>query len=576
MDNNIVNDLNVPSVKDELTGVYTMSWLMTQLYPAGPIKVAPDAIVLFFNVMNFQSFNRRFGFLGGNDYLRNLAMEMTNIFVDDLVARAGGDHFIIITKNLTEQQVVHKLAELDSAMLKHDRGLHLHLKTGIYHSDGSEPLFVMLIDRAKMACDVVSKVYDRDYVFFDDELKKKNELRQYAVEHFEEALAKGHFTVYYQPVIRAITGEICGFEALARWNDPVHGMIPPSIFVEVLESVRLIHKLDNFIVNRVCQDISDHINKGYVCEPISINLSRLDFELCDVKKLLADAIERNNIPKEYLIVEITESAAATGMQMLVDELSAIREYGLQVWIDDFGSGYSSFNNLQLYDFDTLKIDMEFVKGIGVNPKSEVIISAIISMSKRLNLPTLAEGVETKEQFEFLKRVGCEKIQGYYFGKPAPKEAFALVKDSTLANLEDPEYRKYYDVACSLNFLSSSPLRSADPNLLKSGGLINGTPFTLIEYDRAADKVNFIFYNKAYEVFFSSFGIKSIDDVQDYFGDQGQKTMREVFAEAESKPCERIVFEVELTDEIILHCRIRFLAHHNDRSIFGYVVRRKDT
>ncbi len=575
MDKDMRRDIHVPSLKDELTGLYTMSWIMTQLYPSGPIKVTPDSVVLFFNVMNFQSINRRFGFEGGNQYLRNLAHEMSLIFKDDVVARAGGDHFIVISNTLSDEEVVKRLKDLDDAMRKHERGLHMHIKTGIYHSDGKEPLFVTLIDRAKMACDVVKNVYDRDYVFFDDKLKKNNELRQYVVEHFDAAFKKEYFSVYYQPIVRSITGEVCGYEALSRWKDPYHGMIPPFIFVDVLESVRLIHKLDMFVVDKVCKDIRKHIDGGYVYEPISLNLSRLDFELCDVKQVLLDTIAKYDIPKDALIVEITESAAATGVESLVQKLSDIRASGIQVWIDDFGSGYSSFNNLQLYDFDTLKIDMEFVRGIGVNPKSEVIISAIISMSKRLQLPTLAEGVETKEQYDFLKRVGCEKIQGYYFGKPEPRENYALVKDSTLANLEDPRMRKYYSEASSLNMLSSSPLNSFHSKKKDAGGLVNLTAITLIELDETTDKTRFVFYNRAYEKFFESLGIMSIDMVKPYFGEEGENGIREVFKEAESKPDERITLDVEWSEDITLHCRVRFLARYENKAIFGFVVRRKD-
>ena len=566
---------NGPSIKDELTGLYTMSWIMTQLYPDGPIEVTADAIVVFINIMNFKAFNRRFGFEGGNDYFRGLARELERIFTDDLIARAGGDHFIIIAKNLTDELVEKKLLELDEAMLEHDKGFRMHIKAGIYHSDGTEPFFVMLIDRAKMACDVVSRVYDRDFVFFDDDLREKNELRQYVVEHFEEAFEKEYFTVFYQPVVRAMTGNICGYEALARWRDPIHGMISPAIFIEVLESVRLIHKLDRFVINRVCKDIRDRLDAGYVCQPVSLNLSRLDFELCDVKKVLQTAIGKYGIPKEYIFVEVTESAAASGMRILSQQLINIREMGIKVWLDDFGSGYSSFNNLLVYEFDMLKIDMEFIKALGVNKKADVIVASIISMAKRLGLPTLAEGVETKEQFDFLKRIGCEKIQGYYFGKPADITEMSRSTMDDLGNDENPEFRDYFNQAGAINFLSNTPLKLRKHDGEREREVYNSLPITLIEVDNHSRAIRFVYFNKAYQNFINSFGIQHIDDVEEFFGEEGRRIMEGVFNTAEAHPDSQHEFEFELADGTVINCYIRLLSKTDTKSMFGYVVRRKD-
>ena len=560
---------NEPSVLDELTGVYTMSWIMT------PIAVTDDSIALFINVMNFKGFNRRFGFEGGNGYLRQLAHELREIFADHIVARAGGDHFIVITKKLTDKDIEAKIHLMDEAMAKYDRGLHMHIKVGIYHGIGDEPSFLILIDRAKIACDMVSKGFDRDYLFFDDDLKKRNELNQYVVDHLEDAFKKEYFCVYYQPIIRAVTGQVCGYEALARWKDPKYGMIPPSVFVEVLENVRLIHLLDHFMIEHVCKDLRNDIDSGFNYQPISLNLSQLDFELCDVQKILDDCTKKYDIPHELLIVEVTESAVATTTKWMKEQIHALRELGFKVWIDDFGSGYSSFNNLQNYDFDTLKIDMEFVRGLNVNPKSNVIVASIISMSKRLQIPTLAEGVETKEQYDLLRRIGCEKIQGYYFGKPNPAEYYLSDSYDSHTINEDLALREYLDKASSINFLSNTPLLWKKNPERSAYEVYNSLPITLLEMDYDTGEIRFLYNNDAYLKFINSFGIEDISDVQDFFGDIGKSTMMNAFAESELTG-ERVDFDAPFDDVITISCKVRFLARAGNKAVFGFVAKLKET
>lgn len=565
-------DYNAPVEIDQVTGVYAMSHLMAQLFPTGPIRVMPNSIALFINVMNFRFFNRRFSFEGGNGYLRGLGTELKNVFPGDIVARAGGDHFIVLTKDLTDEEITDRLHELDAVMLAHDRGFHMHIKAGICRSSGSEPSFVILIDRAKLACDSINRVYDRDIAFFDEPLRQKNALYQYVVDHFEEAFEQNHFEVYYQPIVRAMTGQVCGYEALARWMDPVHGMISPGVFIEVFENIRVIHRLDCLVIETVCRDIRAAIDNGFNYQPVSFNLSRLDFELCDIRRVIIEKSEKYNIPKGLLHVEVTESAISSSISSMYEQLTALREDGYTVWIDDFGSGYSSFSNLQSYDFDTLKIDMAFIRNLEKNPKSNVIVASIISMAKRLKLPTLAEGVEGKEQYEFLRRIGCEKVQGYYFGKPAPLDAYLVMGEASYQVNENHKFSQYYERLGSLNFLSSSPLRNYEHNH-EALTVYNPLPITLIELDHVTGELDFFYYNQAYIKYINSFGISAVDEVVKFFGEDGKKIMFKAFEDAEADPEDRVEFEATVADGTEIFCRVKLLAKEEQRSMFGFVVNR---
>ena len=285
---------------DELTGFCNLHGILAQLQIRDNQVADGNSVIIYLNVMNFKSFNQRYGFEGGNVFLKGIAAEIQDIFKGELSARTGGDQFIIHAKSLDEQEIVARLEKLREAAIKYERGLTMRIKAGIYQATGQEKDPVVMVDRAKMACDYIIKVYDKDYNFYDDNLKKKNELRQYVIDNFEDAFRKHYFKVYYQKEVRALTGKICGYEALARWIDPKYGMISPAIFVEVLEDVHLIHKLDLYIIEQVCADLRSDIEYGMAVEPVSVNLSRLDFELCDIKTEIDKCREKYDIPASLL------------------------------------------------------------------------------------------------------------------------------------------------------------------------------------------------------------------------------------------------------------------------------------
>ena len=286
-----------------------------------------------------------------------------------------------------------------------------------------------------------------------------NAIFEYVITHIDEAIEKEWIKVYYQPVVRSLTGQLCSAESLARWIDNEVGFIPPDKFVGALEEKKLIHKLDCFIVDRVCRDIHDHLSNDLPTVPVSINMSRLDFIMCDMLKVLEDAVEKYDIPRDYLHVEITESMIVQDEDLMIDIITKFRTRGYEIWMDDFGSGYSSLTLLKDYEFDLLKMDMRFLSSM--NEKAKTLVRYTTGMAKRIGIKTLCEGVETVEQIEFLKSIGCGKLQGYYYSKPLPLEEMLETIDKKGITIEERQWRNYYEAASITVHDTDSPLAIAE-------------------------------------------------------------------------------------------------------------------
>ena len=239
----------------------------------------------------------------------------------------------------------------------------------------------------------------------------------YVIEHLDEAIEKHWVRVHYQPIMRTITGQLCAMEGLARWDDPNWGFLTPPFFIGILEQHNLIHKLDAFLIEEVCRNQARVRKAGLPSVAVSLNLSRLDFINCDIFEIVENAVRKYNVPRDLLHLEIVENILTDRNKKIGEVLDRFRAAGYEIWMDDFGSGYSSLKFLKDQRFDVLKMDMAFLKSD--TQRARDIIISIISMDKRIGNRTLAEGVETQEQFEFLREIGCEKIQGYYLGRPRP-------------------------------------------------------------------------------------------------------------------------------------------------------------
>ncbi|MCR5670633.1 MAG: bifunctional diguanylate cyclase/phosphodiesterase [Butyrivibrio sp.] len=551
---------------DELTGLYNLNGVLSELQGHGEYAADADSVIIYLNVMNFKAYNQKYGFAGGNEFLRGLAQEIERLFPHELIARSSGDQFIILAKSLDDTEITFRLAALRDTVSKYEKALKMRLKAGIYLANGKEDDPVVMIDRAKMACDEIIKVYDKDYNFYDEGISKRNELRQYVIDNFETAFQQKYFTVYYQKEVRALTCKVCGYEALARWIDPDLGVISPAIFIEVLESVHLINKLDIYIIDRVCSDLRDDLDSGCVVSPVSVNLSQLDFELCDIKAEIDKCREKYDIPVDLLHIEITESAIASGQAFLGDQIKRFRDAGYQVWMDDFGAGYSSLNNLKLYDFDVLKIDMNFLREFETNKKSHVIIGTIVNMAKELGIHTLAEGVETKEQYDFLRRIGCEKLQGYYFGKPTPVSQIDR-QDLTEDKCEDYRWGTYYDRIGDINVLGTTPLRK------KKLDVFSNLPIGIVEL-KDERELSFLYANTAYQMMLYTLGFSNTIQADEYYSNPDIPEVKDFLKalQAAEKAGDSRAEVFVTTNGSVVNTKIRFLYRYADKAAFALVSR----
>ena len=342
--------------------------------------------------------------------------------------------------------------------------------------------------------------------------ENKLDLTEYVLENFDAAQKNEWIKVYYQPVIRTLSRELCGMEALARWDDPVHGLLSPGVFIPVLESAGRIHELDIFMLQMICRDYRDYFKKNSFLIPVSMNLSRADFDNTDIFAHIIRTVGDYAVPRELLHLEITESMLGSNQEFMVEQIKRFHDEGFQVWMDDFGSEYSSLNSLKDYDFDELKIDMRFLNNFSV--RSQKIIAAVVNMAKQIGIKTLAEGVETEEQFEFLRSIGCEKTQGFYFGRPMPKEQLSEHLKEHSIDIEPLSKRKYYTQIGKVNFLSPTPFDAFTDRNTYRDYIENQIPLAIAEY--ANDKLKFIFQNDAFKRELKSMGVKGSRELEALF------------------------------------------------------------
>nr|MCR5356995.1 GGDEF domain-containing phosphodiesterase [Lachnospiraceae bacterium] len=414
---------------------------------------APYAII-FVNLVGFKLLNLERGVAEGDECLKALGKALTKAYDYAFVARLSSDHFVVFSK----YEGIHEKTEKAMQMFYDSYGYKTNVicKFGIYRFNlGPDFDAESAISFAKIACDHIKRDKNDDIAEYSSELVSKLHATEYVIEHIDEALENGWIKVYFQPVIRTLTGRLCSMESLVRWIDPEIGFLPPNQFIGTLEDERCIHKLDSFVVDRVCSCLRERMDAGKPAVPVSVNFSRLDFILCDMLNVVETAVSKYSIPRDYLHIEITESMIASDESLMRKVISDFEKAGYEIWMDDFGSGYSSLTVLKGYSFDMLKMDMSFLYPF--TDKSKSILRSVVTMAKDIGMKTLAEGVETKDQLDFLKEIGCGRIQGYYYGRPEPiDDVFEHLKEKDIP-IETIEWNEFYNIAGFNAKCTDSPL-----------------------------------------------------------------------------------------------------------------------
>lgn len=418
------------SISDEVTGISNMNYFRGQAFELMAKKEinVQDYIYLYFDIENFKMLNQKYGFWEGNIFLKKFADLLNEIFPGSLTAHFSNDNFVVLTKN---EKVKDKVLEICKRVSKYEYDIKLGIKVGAYIPENKDVLPIFACDHARYACNTIKKHYNLTYCLYDESMANHFQKKQYIINNFDNAIKNEYVKVYYQPVVSSATGKLCGLEALSRWDDPQFGFLSPEDFIETLEEYHQIHRLDMYIVEKVCKTIREAVDKGRKILPISLNFSRLDFDSLSLAEEVENCLKKYGIDKSVIHIEITESTLSEDDIKLQEELKSFRANGYALWLDDFGSGYSGLNVLKEYDFDMLKIDMKFLSNFEGNERARQILKNVINLAKDIGMQTLAEGVETQEAYDFLKENGCDQLQGYLFSKPIPLEELeAKIHDGT--------------------------------------------------------------------------------------------------------------------------------------------------
>jgi len=407
---------------DKHTGVYSGEFFFAyaeQIVRSNP-EVSFDLIAT--NIESFNGINSRHGRKLTNSLLRTIAMLLQDkLKGKEIMGRIMGDHFALLVEHRSHQEY----DELENELLTELREgpvYPLIVKFGIYEQINHSESVSFMYDKADIALNTIQGKYNTNIRFYDDNLRKKLEDEQNIIDNMENAIANNEFEVYFQPKHGKDTGKTEGAEALVRWNSPKFGFMNPSAFIPVFEKNGFISKLDYYVWASVCKTIGECLKKSIPVVPVSINISRGDFDTKDLDLVIVSLAEKYSVPHELLHLELTESAYHDNPEQIRSIIEKLHKAGFVIELDDFGTGYSSLSILNQMTFDILKLDMSLVNGIH-DKKGHRILYSIQEMARLLGMKTVAEGCEDKKTAEELRRLGCNYIQGYYYSKPLPFKEF---------------------------------------------------------------------------------------------------------------------------------------------------------
>lgn len=397
-------------------------------------------VIGILNVDRFKIVNELFGSKNGDMILKNIAAVLKKMTKNNgTCARLEADRFAICT---TAEYIDRNIGEIEHFLVGKDSWNSLNypifLHAGFCIVDDRETPIDLLCDRANMAMQEVKGNYITRWNYYNESLKKSILIEQELTNEMDTALENHEFVVYYQPIVDVRTKKTISAEALVRWQHPKKGMISPGIFIPAFEKNGFITKLDMYVCEEVCRHQREEKNRGNRVVPVSVNLSRINFYNENLYDEVLGLLDKYDLKSEDIKLEITESAYEDNPQDLIMAIHTLQKYGFKVLMDDFGSGYSSLNMLKDCCFDILKIDMKFMDDLEQSERASNIIYTIIQMAKNLQIETVVEGVENEKQYEMLRSMGCDNIQGYYFSKPVPADAFVgrLEKESAMEETDE--------------------------------------------------------------------------------------------------------------------------------------------
>ncbi len=383
-------------------------------------------VIFRIDIDGFKVINDVYGISEGDRCLSEMARMFKGFEADNTVfGRWEADHYVgcMPVEEFNRHNVANNLTgPINDSKFDFD----VTRRMGVYTVDNRDLDISLMCDRALLALKSIKGKYESRVAYYSEDMRQELIESQQIVNEMNSALDDGQFIIYIQPQFNYDTNRLHGGEALVRWKHPTKGIIMPGKFVPIFEKNGFITHLDQFVWEEVCKLQRRWIDEGREVVPVSVNVSRTDIASLRLVDHFVKLVGKYDLPTELLRIEITESAYMDNPSQMIETVSRLREAGFSVEMDDFGSGYSSLNTLKDVTVDMLKLDMKFIEGGKNAERGGSILSSVIRMSNRLNLAVLAEGVETKEQAEYLKSVGCIYMQGYYFARPMPVSEYEKI------------------------------------------------------------------------------------------------------------------------------------------------------
>jgi len=412
--------------RDALTRLYTKEYLYR--YVAEEEKNEPDASfdAIAIGIRSFHVIKERFGASYSDNILVRFSKRLKNnmLSISGMVCHLEADIFIVYAKHFDEYEEFLK-AISENLYVDKDNRTPIKVQMGVYQNVDKNLDIDLRFERAKIALNKTRDNVIKNVFVFDDKLKEKEMFEEELIEEFPTAVKEKQFVVFYQPkfYIQGDEPVLRSAEALVRWKHPIKGLISPGIFIPLFEEKGLIQQLDLYVWKEAALQMKKWKEELGKHVPVSVNVSRIDLFDPTLVDTLIKIVKENDLNNEDLLLEITESASMQDFDIIINRVNELRMIGFKIEIDDFGTGYSSLSMINKIPLDALKIDMIFIRNAFTSQKDNQLLKIIIDIASYLRVPTIAEGVETKEQVEVLKKLGCDIVQGYYFSKPVPADEF---------------------------------------------------------------------------------------------------------------------------------------------------------
>lgn len=372
----------------------------------------------------YRSFCTCFGVGKGQELIEQFYQVLKkNMKRHEVMAHQENAEFGLLLAYTDRASLESRIRQLESLLDSVLPGMKLYFGVGVYMIQPGERDVEQLYNNAMIACEMLGEDAEIKIAFFDVEMNNQKLWERKVEDDMDRALENREFQVYLQPKISTTDEQLGGAEALVRWIHPTEGFIPPNKFIPIFEKNGFILQLDDYMLEEIARVQAQWIAEGRRIVPISVNVSRAHFTREDLAEHICSIVDKYQVPHEVIELELTESAFFDDKKVLLNTVAKLREAGFPVSMDDFGAGYSSLNSLKELKIDVLKIDADFFRGADVEERGLLIVSEVIDLAKKLNMKIVAEGIESREQVEFLTEQECDLIQGYFYAKPMPVAEF---------------------------------------------------------------------------------------------------------------------------------------------------------